>query len=95
MEHVILVIYDIRDNKLRFNVSRFLKRVGLTRIQRSAFAGLARPSDRVNIEAGLRRITKGWVNFDIQIYVISSTAYSQRIIISEGYSLEEDEEFLI
>ncbi len=96
MEHIALVIYDIRDNKLRLEVSRFLKRVGLSRIQRSAFAGSVRPSDRANIEAGIRRITKGWSNYDVQIYFISPTVYSQRIVISEGYSLEEeDEEFLI
>ena len=95
MEYVALVIYDIRDNKLRLEVSRFLKRVGLSRIQRSAFAGPVRPSDRANIEAGIRRITKGWSNYDVQIYFITPATYSQRIVISEDYLLEEEEEFLI
>ncbi|MEM0086425.1 MAG: CRISPR-associated endonuclease Cas2 [Candidatus Nezhaarchaeales archaeon] len=96
MEYVALIIYDIRDNKLRLEVSRFLKRVGLTRIQKSAFAGSVRPSDKANIEAGLRKIIRGWSNYNIQIYIISSSVYSQRVVLSEGYSLEEEEEeFLI
>lgn len=96
MEYIALVIYDIRDSKLRLEVSKFLKRVGLARIQKSAFAGPVRPSDRANIEAGLRRITRGWSNYNIQIYIISPEVYSRRIVLSEGYSLEEEEEeFLI
>lgn len=95
MEYVALVIYDIRDNKLRSEVSRFLKKVGLARIQRSAFAGPVRPSARANIEAGLRRITEGWSNYNVQIYFISPAAYSQRVVLSQGYSLEEEEEELL
>lgn len=95
MDYIALVIYDIRDNKLRLEISRFLKRAGLSRIQKSAFAGSVRPSDMANIEAGIRRITKGWSNYNIQVYFISPSIYSQRIVISEGYSLEEEEEFLI
>lgn len=95
MEYVALVIYDIRDDKLRLEVARFLKRAGLTRIQKSAFAGLVKPSDRANIEAGIRRVTRGWSNYNVQIYFITPAAYSQRIVMSEGYSLEEEDEFLI
>jgi CRISPR-associated protein Cas2 len=95
LEYVALVIYDVRDNKLRSEISKFLKRVGLSRIQKSAFAGSIRPSDRSELEAGLRRLVRGWSNYNIQVYVISASTYSSRTVISEGYVLEEDEEFLV
>ncbi len=95
VEYIALVIYDIRDNRLRSEVSKFLKRAGLSRIQKSAFAGSIRPSDRSELEAGIRRLVKGWSNYNIQIYVITASTYSNRTVISEGYVIEEEEEFLI
>ncbi len=95
MEYVALVIYDVRDNKLRNEISKFLKRAGLSRIQKSAFAGFIRPSDRSELEAGLRRLVRGWSNYNIQVYLITVSAYSNRTVISEGYVIEEDEEFLV
>ncbi len=40
----VLVIYDISDNEVRAKLAEDLKRLGLSRIQRSAFMGTINPS---------------------------------------------------
>ncbi len=97
MEAVILVVYDIRDDKLRLAVSKFLKKLGFTRIQKSVFVREYDKGLFSSVEGGLRRVVKGWVNFDIQVFVISRSSFNERIVISEGYRLSEfdEEEFLI
>ncbi|MEM1632459.1 MAG: CRISPR-associated endonuclease Cas2 [Thermofilum sp.] len=44
MEYAALVIYDIRDDKPRLGVARFLKRAGFTRFQKSAFTWIVKCS---------------------------------------------------
>lgn len=39
----LLVVYDVSDNGRRFRLAKELKRFGLSRIQRSAFAGEVDP----------------------------------------------------
>lgn len=94
LEMVTLVIYDISDDNLRLSVAKFLKRMGLNRIQRSAFAGVLNSAQRVEVEAGLRRLVHGRNDVNIQIYPLTPASYSQRIVI--GVELKyEDEELLI
>ncbi len=96
MEYIALVIYDVKDDKLRVEISRFLRKAGLSRIQKSAFAGPIKPSYRVEIEAGIRRLVKNQNNYNIQIYVLTPNTYNNRTVISEGYTIEESpDEFVI
>lgn len=95
MSYVALVIYDIKDDRLRFEIANFLRQVGLSRIQKSAFAGPIKPSLKSEIEAGIRRIVKEWGNYNIQIYVMTSATYSNRTVISSGYTIEDDDKILL
>ena len=93
---VTLVIYDIRDDRLRFRVARFLRGLGLSRIQKSAFVGVLSGGLRSELEAGLRRILFGKSMYNVQIYTLTPAAYDNRVILSEGYVVEEEEpDFLI
>ncbi|MGC8987798.1 CRISPR-associated endonuclease Cas2 [Infirmifilum sp.] len=94
-DQVILVVYDIRDNRLRFKVSNFLKKTGYVRVQKSVFVSPYNPAVLSDTEAGLRRITRENEGYDIQIYVFSQASYENRIVISKGYYIEEEEEFLV
>lgn len=80
---LILVIYDISDDKLRSRVADFLRSKGLTRVQKSAFVGPASSSLRVEVEAGLKRIVMGEKGVNIQIYPIPPSSYSRRTVIGE------------
>ena len=91
-----MVIYDIRDDRLRFRVARFLRGLGLSRIQKSAFVGVLSGGLRSELEAGLRRILFGKSMYNVQIYTLTPAAYDNRVILSEGYVVEEEEpDFLI
>jgi len=97
LDAVILVVYDIRDDKLRLSVSSFLKKLGFTRIQKSVFVREFDKGLLSSAEGGLRKIVKGSVNFDIQIFVISRSSFNERVVISLGYKVDDFEggEFLI
>jgi CRISPR-associated protein Cas2 len=43
---IVLIIYDISDDRLRYRIAEILKDQGLTRIQRSAFIGELTPQER-------------------------------------------------
>lgn len=87
---VTLVIYDVSDDRLRYEVARLLRRFGLARIQRSAFAGVLKRSLRVELEAGLRRLLRGRSRYDVQIFTITPGAFRERVVISEGYVLKDE-----
>ncbi len=91
---VILVIYDIKDNRLRFKVSNFLRRSGYVRIQKSVFVFPFNPVLLSDTEAGLRKILRENNSYDIQIYVFLQASFDNRIVLSKGYYIEE-EEFLV
>ena len=93
MEIITLVIYDISDDDLRLNVAKFLKRMGLSRIQRSAFAGALNSAQRAEVEAGLRRLVRGRNDVNIQIYPLTPASYAQRIVI--GVELKYEDEGLL
>ncbi len=96
IEVITLVIYDITDNKLRLEVAKYLKKLGLTRIQKSAFAGQLPRAKRTELEAGLRRILKNQDNYNVQIYTLTKQTYENRVVIAKGKTYEEEpEEILI
>ncbi len=80
---LLLVIYDISDDKLRQRVADFLKSKGFTRVQKSAFVGRSLPAIKVEVEAGLRRLIKGQQGVNIQIYPIPPSSFNRRVVIGE------------
>lgn len=94
-DFVTLVIYDIRDDRLRYAVARVLRRFGLGRIQKSAFAGVISNATRVEMIAALRRLLSGWSGYDVQVFVIPPGSFAKRVVISEGYSLEDEGEDML
>lgn len=93
-DQVILVVYDIRDDPLRLKVANFLKKLGFLRIQKSVFVAQFHPALLSETEAGIRRIVRDKDKFDVQIYVFSQSSFDNRIVLSKGYYIEEEEEFL-
>ncbi len=91
MELYALVIYDITDDGLRNDIAAFLKAQGLTRIQKSAFIGPTTPGNLRNIEAGVRRLIRGFSNVNVQIYLLTHACFNSRIIIGD-LRYEEGEE---
>lgn len=90
MSTLTLVIYDITDDELRNRVSSFLKFKGLKRIQKSAFLGDLSHSERMNLEAGIRRLIKD-AKANVQIYPLTPTSYNQRTVIGIEMIYEEEE----
>jgi CRISPR-associated protein Cas2 len=89
---IYLVIYDISDNKLRGKIAKFLKQMGLKRVQKSAFVGSLKSSDIRNLESGIRLIVKGKVDYNVQLYPLTEVLFNQRVIFSTpNYSPEEEE----
>ncbi|RLE74988.1 MAG: CRISPR-associated endonuclease Cas2 [Thermoprotei archaeon] len=89
---LILVIYDITDDKLRQRVADFLKSKGLIRVQKSAFLGSASHALRAELEAGLWRLVKG-EKANVQIYPIPPSSFRRRVVI--GVSLDYDDESVL
>ena len=54
----VLIIYDIRDDKLRTKISDTLKDWGLERIQYSVFIGVLTAGERKMLEASLNQLLK-------------------------------------
>jgi len=90
---ITLVIYDITDDELRNKVASFLRMKGLKRVQKSAFLGDLTHSERVNMEAGVRRLIKD-SKANVQVYPLTPACYSQRSVIGVEMSYDE-EEFLV
>jgi CRISPR-associated protein Cas2 len=89
MEMITLVIYDITDDDLRLKVAKFLKLMGLKRIQKSAFAGPLTSSERVNCIAGLRRLVRD-ANANIQLYPLTEASFRQRVTIGVNIDYEDE-----
>ncbi len=94
MELYLLVIYDISDDDLRNQIATFLKSKGLKRIQRSAFLGPTTPSLTREIEAGIRRLVRGYNGVNIQLFTLTKTCFNSRIIIGDVKE-EEEEDFVL
>ncbi len=93
MEMITLVIYDITDDDLRLKVAKFLKVMGLKRVQKSAFAGPLTSSKRSDCIAGLKRLIKD-AKANVQIYPLTEASYRQRIIIGTEIDYDNEESIL-
>jgi CRISPR-associated endoribonuclease Cas2 len=91
-DNVTLVIYDITDDDLRNKVAHLLKKQGLKRIQKSAFAGKITSSQRSEVIAGLKRLVKD-EKVNIQIYVLTETIFRNREVI--GVEINYDGETVV
>ncbi len=92
----VVVVYDISDDSLRLRVAKFLSRMGLSRVQRSVFTGMLGRVGLVSLEAGLRRVLRGWSMYSVHVYVLPRAYFDRRIVLEEGYSVpEEGEDFLV
>jgi CRISPR-associated protein Cas2 len=79
------VIYDISDNKRRFEMAAALKRLGLTRIQRSAFIGPYSSSIVSDIKNVARKIIDPQTD-NVQIYPLTPASYRLRVVIGHEFS---------
>jgi CRISPR-associated protein Cas2 len=79
------VIYDISDNKRRFEMAAALKRLGLTRIQRSAFIGPYSSSIVSDIKNVARKIIDPQTD-NVQIYPLTLASYRLRVVIGHEFS---------
>ena len=89
MRLITLVIYDITDDDTRLKVAKFLKRKGLKRIQKSAFAGELTSSQRADVIAGLRRLVINQ-KANIQLYPLTDASFNQRIVIGEELDYDDE-----
>ncbi|MEM3031749.1 MAG: CRISPR-associated endonuclease Cas2 [Nitrososphaerota archaeon] len=83
----ILVIYDISDDSTRLDMAAALKRLALTRIQKSAFIGPSRPLLVGEVKNAARRIIDQATD-NVQIYPLTQASYNMRIILGKEYSKE-------
>lgn len=84
--YIVLVIYDISDNKHRLKMAKYLGRYG-HRVQRSCFEARLNKKKYEEMVAGLEKIVEEEDN--LRIYRIRS--YEEiRLLGSKDYSLEED-----
>ena len=90
LELITLVIYDIPDDDLRYQVAKYLKSKGLKRIQKSAFAGPLTSAQRAELIAGLRRLIKGR-EANIQVYPLTPASFNQRVVLGVELKYEEEE----
>lgn len=79
------MIYDISDNKRRFEMAAALKRLGLTRIQRSAFIGPYSSSIVSDIKNVARKIIDPQTD-NVQIYPLTPASYRLRVVIGHEFS---------
>jgi CRISPR-associated protein Cas2 len=76
----ILVIYDISDDSRRNEMAVALKRLGLTRVQRSAFIG---PSSSALV-SDVKNVSRRIIDLEtdnVQIYPLTQASYNMRIVI--------------
>lgn len=53
---LVLIVYDIHDDRLRYRIAELLKDEGLIRIQKSAFIGSLTPQERRDLVQRLSRL---------------------------------------
>lgn len=88
-DSIVLVIYDITDDDLRYKVANFLKKYGLRRIQKSAFAGPLSSSKRSEVVTGLKRLVKG-PKVNVQVYSLTEQIFRTREVIGEEINYEDE-----
>ncbi|MDW7978139.1 MAG: CRISPR-associated endonuclease Cas2 [Candidatus Caldarchaeum sp.] len=84
----ILVIYDVSDDGRRFELAAALKRLGLTRVQRSAFVGPCSSSLVSDVKNVSRRIIDPATD-NVQVYPLTPASYRMRVVIGREFFDEE------
>ena len=89
-EFMVVVVYDISDDKLRRKVENICKLYGLSHIQRSSFVGMLTENLRRELYADILRAIESYQNsgeVSIRIYRIRLADYKQTLRIGylEGF----------
>ena len=87
---LVLIIYDIIDNKRRTKMVKLLESYG-TRVQRSAFEALINKSQYIKIIEGIKKIISNEDN--VRIYRLNSS--NEVLLLGESYSVYEEEVIVI
>lgn len=87
---LILIIYDIIDNKRRTKMVKLLESYG-TRVQRSAFEALINRSQYSKIIEGIKKTISNEDN--VRIYRLNSS--NEVLLLGESYSVYEEEVIIV
>ncbi|WLD76277.1 CRISPR-associated endonuclease Cas2 [Mogibacterium neglectum] len=87
---LVLIIYDIIDNKRRTKMVKLLESYG-TRVQRSAFEALINRSQYSKIIEGIKKIISNEDN--VRIYRLNSS--NEMLLLGESYSVYEEEVIIV
>ena len=87
---LVLIIYDIIDNKRRTKMVKLLESYG-TRVQRSAFEALINKSQYIKIIEGIKKIISNEDN--VRIYRLNSS--NEVLLLGESYSVYEEEVIVV
>ena len=87
---LILIIYDIIDNKRRTKMVKLLESYG-TRVQRSAFEALINRSQYSKIIEGIKKTISNEDN--VRIYRLNSS--NEVFLLGESYSVYEEEVIIV
>ncbi|MEM1942699.1 MAG: CRISPR-associated endonuclease Cas2 [Candidatus Caldarchaeum sp.] len=85
----ILVIYDVSDDSRRCELAAALKRLGLTRVQRSAFIG---PCSSALI-SDVKNVSRKIIDYEtdnVQIYPLTPASYRLRVVVGRELRGEDD-----
>lgn len=87
---LILIIYDIIDNKRRTKMVKLLESYG-TRVQRSAFEALINRNQYSKIIEGIKKTISNEDN--VRIYGLNSS--NELLLLGESYSVYEEEVIVV
>lgn len=87
---LILIIYDIIDNKRRIKMVKLLESYG-TRVQRSAFEALINRNQYSKIIEGIKKTISNEDN--VRIYRLNSS--NELLLLGESYSVYEEEVIVV
>lgn len=87
---LILIIYDIIDNKRRTKMVKLLESYG-TRVQKSAFEVLVNKGQYVKIIDGVKNVISNEDN--VRIYRLNSS--NEVLLLGESYSVYEEEVIVV
>lgn len=87
---LILIIYDIIDNKRRIKMVKLLESYG-TRVQKSAFEALVNKGQYVKIIDGVKKVISNEDN--VRIYRLNSS--NELLLLGKSYSVYEEEVIVV
>jgi len=80
---IVVVAYDISDEKNRGRLRRYLRRLGLSRINRSVYAGPGTTTTAKLIAKKIKRTTEE--NDSVFIIVVREEEYQRAFVFDEGH----------